>query len=112
MIFLGIQVDTIKLTLTIPPEKWEEIIQLVSRWMHKKVASIREVQQLAGSLNFACRCVKSGRVYLSRILNFLRLFGSLNKTTLPVTDCVRADIKWWVELVSFHNGISLMTEVE
>ena len=74
MVFLGIQVDTIKLILSILPDKWLEIVELVQRWLVKKSASLKEVQQLAGALNFACRCVKSGRIYLSRILNFLREF--------------------------------------
>ena len=70
MIFLGIQVDTLLLTITIPQEKWQEIITLAKKWLNKRTATLKEVQQLAGSLNFACRCVKSGRVYLSRILNY------------------------------------------
>ena len=98
------------LTITIPQEKWQEIITLAKKWLNKRTATLKEVQQLAGSLNFACICVKSGRVYLSCILNYLRTFTSNEKKC--VTAQVRKDIQWWVMLSHQYNGISLMTELE
>ena len=71
MVFLGIEVNSILLTLRIPWEKFCEILELLEIWENKVRATRKETQQLAGSLNFAARCVRSGRVYLARILNFI-----------------------------------------
>ena len=71
MVFLGIEVNTVTFTLRIPADKWLEIKGLLRSWRNKTVANLKETQQLAGSLNFACRCIKSRRIYLSRILNYL-----------------------------------------
>ena len=106
MVFLGIEVNTVLLTITIPREKWEDIQNLLIKWESKINASKKETQSLTGSLNLACKCVCSGRVYLSRILNFLH--------TLPdnggraITQEVKDDVHWWIEFAPKFNGVSLM----
>ena len=70
MVFLGIQVNTVEMTLKIPNDKWEEIQTTLSEWNQKVNASLKDVQRLAGLLNFACKCVKSGRIYLSSFTYF------------------------------------------
>ena len=110
MVFLGIEVNTLTLTLTIPEDKWAELRKLLSEWKSKQSATLKQVQKLAGHLNFACRCVRSGRVYLSRILNFLRSFT--NEVSLDVTDDVRDDVHWWLEFAQNFNGVSLMLETD
>ena len=110
MIFLGIEVNTVTLTISIPKEKWDEIMQLLSKWSEKQCASLKETQKLCGLLNFACRCVRAGRVYLSRILNFLR---TLPKTgMLPIPTETKKDISWWLEFAPHYNCTSLMLENE
>ena len=57
-------------------------------------------------LNFAARCVHSGRVYLSCILNFLRQISNEGVHTVPRNTL--EDIKWWREFFPLFNGVSLM----
>ena len=71
MVCLGIEVNSITLTMSIPGEKMQEILDILEEWGEKTTCSVKQLQSLAGLLNFAARCVHSGRVYLSRILNFL-----------------------------------------
>ena len=111
MTFLGVEVNTLKLTLKIPEQKWTEIKLTLLHWAAKETAYLKEVQELAGLLNFACRCVKSGRIYLARILNFLRLFNN-NKTPKTVENDVKLDIKWWLTLAPKFNGVSLIQELK
>ena len=106
MVFLGIEVNSILLTLRIPEGKLCEILNLLESWESKVVATRKEVQQLAGSLNFVARCVRSGRVYLSRILNFLRGLPLTGK--VKVDREVQKDIKWWKEFFPLYNGVSMM----
>ena len=108
MVFLGIEVNTINLTLTIPQDKWSEIQQVLSSWQDRTSATKKQVQKLAGILNFACRCVRSGRIYLSGVLNFLRSFGTSNQ--MKVSHEVYEDVRWWREFAPTFNGISLMLD--
>ena len=106
MVFLGIEVNSNLLTMRIPGEKMLEILSLLDLWTDKEFCSITELQSLAGSLNFAARCVRSGRVYLSRILNFLRTITGAGLHRIP-RDTQR-DIKWWKEFFPLYNGVSLI----
>ena len=110
MTFLGLQVDSILFTLTIPQEKLLEIREECGRWKEKAMATLKEVQTLAGLLNFASRCVKSGRVYLSRILNFLREFKGKNQARVVPIE-TKQDIDWWYEFIVVFNGVSFMNEL-
>ena len=65
MVFLGIEVNTVLFILRIPSEKLAEIVQTLDEWQDKIMANVKDVQNLAGLLNFSCRCIRTGRVYLS-----------------------------------------------
>ena len=108
MTFLGIEVNTITLTICIPKEKWKEITKVLNKWLNKDTANLNEVQKLAGLLNFACRCVRPGRVYLSRILNFLREMPKSGQ--VMVDKDTKQDVLWWVEFAPSYNRTSLMLE--
>ena len=72
MMFLGIEVKYCFTYNNYSQRKMGRHTESTKKWESKINASKKETQSLAGSLNFACKCVHSGRVYLSRILNFLR----------------------------------------
>ena len=110
MIFLGIEVNTLLLTLTIPVDKLNEILRTLEQWGNKSTATQKEVQQLAGLLNFACHCVRSGRVYLAQILSFLHSFKTQESKQVPPETF--ADIQWWREFAPSFNGVSCMLENE
>ena len=108
MTFLGIEVCTVTLTLTIPQVKLMEIKTVINEWSLKSRATLKQVQQLAGLLNFACRCVKPGRIYLSRVLNFLRAIPQSGAVTIPSQ--VQLDLDWWRQFLEQYNGISFMPD--
>jgi hypothetical protein len=49
-----------------------EITNLIIEWNKKTKATKREIQSLVGKLNFIGCCFKPGRIFISRILNWLR----------------------------------------
>ena len=105
MIFLGLEVNTLLMTLRIPADKLQDIRNLLKEWENKHTASKRDTQQLCGLLNFVASCIKPGRIYFSRILNFLRTFKRDSKRIL---NTVRSDIAWWKKCANKFNGISLI----
>ena len=68
-------------------------------------ASRKQVQSLAGLINFAAGCIKPGRIYFSRILNFLREMEG-NKVRIP-----EEVFQWWRFCADNHNGVSLMANL-
>ena len=54
--------------------------------------------------------MRPGRIYLARILNFLRILPKSGKK--PVPKAVKDDVTWWCTFAEHYNGMSLMLEVE
>ena len=71
MTFIGILFNTEKMTLEVTPERLVEIRSLLTVWLNKETASIKEIQSLLGKLNFIAACVRPGRIFISRMLKWL-----------------------------------------
>jgi len=105
--FLGIWFDTDKLTMEVTPERLIEIRKLSQDWLKKKKASVKEVQSIIGKLNFVAKCVRPARIFISRMLNFLREMPKKGKSNLPKE--FRADIQWWNRYLPNFNGVSVIS---
>ena len=101
--FLGITLDTIAMTLSLPPEKLQDLRRRLESTKAKNKVTKKQLQSLAGSLNWATQCIYGGRFHLRRILD----------TMLPlrkpwhharITKELRADIDWWLDFMADFNG--------
>ena len=72
VVCLGILVDSITKTVSIPADKLQEITQLCSHWSTKTYCSKQDLQSLLGSLLYVTRCVKHSRYFMNRMLQMLR----------------------------------------
>jgi hypothetical protein len=56
-------------------------------WIDKKFAKLKEIQSLVGKLNFIASCVKPGRIFMSRLLNWLRDgYGQSSNISVTIID--------------------------
>ena len=106
MIWLGILINSINMTLSIPPAKLKEIQELVALWDNKVIANRKQVQSLMGLLNFVSSVAPAVRVYTNRILNFLRCLPAEGFIEIPFE--VREDIAFFQWLMPHFNGITLL----
>ena len=93
MVCLGILIDTETRTMSVPPEKLENIIQMCAEWQNKKYFSKRELQSLLGSLLYVSKCVRPTRTFLNRMLQFLRSMEGNSSTWLTAESF--KDLKWF-----------------
>lgn len=111
IIFLGIKLDSVGMTLSLDAERVGELKQLLAEWMTKFTASRQELQKLCGLLNFASFVVRSGRTFFARILDQLRRIpasaSALDKFPIEGPN-FHLDIKWWLTFIDSWNGISLL----
>ena len=108
MVFLGVLFNTITMTLEVTPERVREILDLVQIWLLKSSAKLKEIQSLLGKLHFVAACVKPSRIFVSRMLIWLR---SVYKSTLQehkIPLMVKKDLQWWSKFLPVYNGISMM----
>lgn len=106
MSFLGVQFDTVARTLSVTRERLEEILDLLSHWLGKVTATRKEVQSLLGKLNFVASCVRPGRVFIARMLQFLR--GMQDGVPKVLSQEFRKDVLWWQRFLPLYNGVSMM----
>jgi len=105
--FLGIWFDTIKMTMEVTPDRLVEINELAVTWLDKKFATVKEVQSIIGKLNFVAKCDKPARLFICRMLNFLRSMPKKGQTKVPIE--FSDDIRWWLKFLPKFNGISIIS---
>ena len=93
MVFIGVLFNTVTMTIAITPEKLKDIILILTSWLSK--ASLKETQSLLGKLNFVAACVRPGRIFISRMLKWLKVLYRKDSKLNVIPDYVKKDILWW-----------------
>ena len=104
MTCLGILVDSVQKTISIPSEKLAEIIQLCQDWESKTYCSNRDLQSLLGSLLYVSKCVKHSRFFLNRMLQLLR--DNVDTRKILITAEFRSDLAWFNCFLPHYNGVT------
>ena len=105
--FLSVQINTVTLELSLPQKKLEEMKEVIASFVNRKRATKRQLQQLAGKLNWACRVVYGGRTFLHRILNCMNAMLS-NRAKYYLTPEFCKDVFWWHNFLQVFNGKRLL----
>ena len=105
--WLGIRVDVDARTLSIPPLKLSQTQQDMQRLHARSTMSRRQVQCIAGRVNHLAKVCRQARLFMARILAYLRGHPP-GYSTVPAG--VKADLKWFVDLLPHYNGISLIPQ--
>ena len=97
------------MSLRLPEDKLNRLIDLVNTFSHKASASKRQLQSLAGSLNFACQVVRGGRTFIRREIDCINKLNVSSHRCRLSTD-FRADVSWWKEFLVTFNGRRMMLD--
>jgi hypothetical protein len=102
--FLGIHLDSVSGTMSIPQSKLHEIRQTSSTWNMKQKATKREIQSLIGKISWISRCVKAIRPVLRSLIDLQkRLKHSSHHIRIP--QYVKADIRYFLQWCAHFNGV-------
>ena len=106
IVFLGLELDTLKWEVRIPQQKIDEIIEKIEKMRWASKIQLQEMQSLIGSLNFCCRAIIAGRPFCRRLINSV---CGLSKPYhhLRITKAIRLDLSMWLEFFNDFNGISM-----
>eukprot|EP00731_Ephydatia_muelleri_P036077 Em0199g3a len=112
--FLGIQIDTVNGTLSLPKEKLERVQSMVQQWEGRKACSRRELESLIGLLNHACKVVRPGRSFLRRMLDLLSSSAGRGSHRgrggfVRLNRAFQADLAWWRAFLQEWNGVGFMS---
>ena len=103
--WLGIDISTVDMSLSIPPDKLSEVVQLVGTCANKKTIHRRQYESLIGKLMFIAKCVAPARTFMSRLLQALR---DTSGWFVRVNQDVRDDLAWFLEFSSQWNGVAII----
>ena len=94
------------MTMEISKQKMCDIRQEINTWLYRKTAKCKEVESLIGKLQFIEKCIKVGRVFLSRLIQWIR---HMNRSTeYPIPQEARKDIAWWGRCAANYNRVSII----
>ena len=106
MVFLGVLFNTVTMTLEVTAERLQELAGLLDEWLSRNTVNRKTVEEIVGKLNFVASCVRPGRLFIARLLEFLRGLPKVGQ--YEVTEEFRKDLLWWKKFLPTYNGVSMM----
>ena len=101
---LGVLIDTVAGTISIPAEKLMQVKEMVKNWTHMISCMKCQLQSLLGLLLYIHKCVKPARCFLNRMLDVLRRAQNLYKIKLD--DDFHRDLLWFSKFLDVYNVVS------
>ena len=95
--------------IRLPLEKLTALLSLLKLWEGKKKCTKRDILSLIGSLSFAAKVVKPGRMFLRRLIDLSSTVKKLHHH-ISLSSEARKDISWWSTFLPSWNGVSLFQE--
>ena len=100
--FLGITLDAERMEARLPNDKLEKAKTLLINFQRRYKVTLRELQSLAGVLNFACSVVPA-RAFLSRLFDLTA--GVLKPHHhIRLTSQAKLDLQVWHDFLCQYNG--------
>ncbi len=109
LVFLGVQLDTVNYTLSLPADKLRSFKTLLQDFALRKRASKHQLEVLAGKLNWASQVISGGRVFLRRILTLKDSMAHQHHKVV-LSEGFYGDIQWWQDFLSIFNGTVKMQD--
>ncbi len=103
IVFLGIAIDTIAMTFSLPHDKLTGLRHLVDEALAKRTFKKHYLQVLAGRLGFATRIYYGGLCFLRRVIDII---NRLRKpwSRFCMTGKLLADLLWWRDILTGIKG--------
>lgn len=102
--FLGIQIDSLAMQLSLAPDKLTRIRDLVLSWRSKRAATKQELQSLLGH---AATVVQHGRTFMKRMFDLIKQVRQAHHH-VRLSQEFRSDIQWWASFLPHWNGKSIL----
>ena len=68
LVFLGLELNTVRMEIWLLAEKLSHLHQLVSEWKGRKAGKKRDILSLIGSLTHAFEAIRQGRSFLRHLI--------------------------------------------
>lgn len=100
---MGIEIDSSTMELRLLTDKLYLLQQELNDFKCRRRDSKKQLQSLAGKLNWASAVIRGGRVFLRRIINCIALLKR-DWHKMLLNGEVLADIAWWRKFNAKFNS--------
>ena len=111
VIYLGIELDSVKMEARLPQDKIQKCITKISALLEKDTVRQVDLMSVAGLLNFACKVVRPGRAFLRRVHDSIASVKHKYQF-VKVKAPLKADLTTWLTFLENFNGTVLFPESE
>ncbi|XP_053405702.1 uncharacterized protein LOC123536155 isoform X1 [Mercenaria mercenaria] len=111
MVYLGLEIDTIKGIIKIPKDKIETAKILLTEAFHSKKITLKKLQSLVGLLNFFAKAIPSGRAFNCR---FYEAMSRVKKPfhLVRISLGMKEDLKVWLIFIDQFNGHTIFSDLQ
>lgn len=102
-VFLGLLINTITRTISIPLEKREVALQQLDTFLRAKKVTVLDIQKLGGRLNFFCKAIYPGRAFTRRIQN--KADGLRQYHHVRVDAEMKCDLRVWFQFLEMEDMV-------
>ena len=102
--FLGVVIDSVARTLSISPERRQELVGLLRAVNGKSWVPLRRLQSLLGKLSFAASVLPGARPFMRRMIDVTRGEGRKPQRRLLLGQAFRDDVAYWLQHIDDWNG--------
>ena len=102
--WLGITIDSTRGTLSMPPEKLAETLDLVKSVSARRSISRKQLQSVIGKLLHIAKCIRPARLFIARLLDELR---GPPRFYININSSMKSDLTWFADFASTWNGVAI-----
>lgn len=103
LVYLGLEIDTLEMCVRIPFDKLQFLRVLLLAYLDRKSITLKELQSLAGSLNFCARAIP-GAIAFNRRFYDASIGLSNPRHHLRVSSAMKEDMRMWLMFLECFNG--------
>jgi len=105
MVILGLEVDSLSMTIRIPQHKLKELHIVVKEMLIRKKVTLKLFQSLVGKLSFFSRAIRASRAFLRR---FYDAMIPIKKAyhRIRITKEIKEDLLLWDMFLVEFNGVA------
>ena len=107
--FLGIIIDTLKMTIAVPKPKLDATLALLPKWRGRRTATKQQLLSLIGKLHHISIVVRPGRLFLRRLID-LSCTVKEKRHHINLNVEARKDIQWWSDWLPSWNSSSFIPQ--
>ncbi|KAI9555049.1 reverse transcriptase [Daphnia sinensis] len=106
--FLGLMIDSLSLSLSLPPSKVNQIMQICRSAASGSKIQLRNMARILGSLTWTIQAVPYAQVHfrhLQRLYNSQSLLSEMDlSVSVKLDEESKSDLSWWADNLERTNG--------